>query len=220
MEGIYLVTDRSLCGPRAIDAVITAAVAGGVRYVQLREKNVTTRFFVEEARRIKLLLKPRMVPLIINDRVDVAFAAEADGVHLGQDDMPCSLARKLLGNQALIGLSVECWEDVVRAQEQDIDYLGVSPVFPTSTKTDTKGCWGLEGLAKIKLYSRHPLVAIGGINETTAAVTIRAGADCLAVVSAICAAPDQREAAERLAVIIASAPTDKNHVHGRGDRGL
>jgi thiamine-phosphate pyrophosphorylase len=177
--------------------------------VQLREKNVTTRFFVEEARRIKLLLKPFRVPLIINDRFDVALAAEAEGVHLGQDDMPCSLARKLLGRSAVIGLSVECWEDVVRAQEQDVDYLGVSPVFPTPTKTDTKGCWGLSGLAKIKAYSRHPLVAIGGINEANAAATIVAGADCLAVVSAICAACDPRQAAERLAALIASAQASR-----------
>ena len=202
MRGIYLVTDRALCGPRTIDEVVMAAVDGGIRYVQLREKNVTTRFFVEEARRIKLLLKPFGIPLIINDRVDVALAVEAEGVHLGQEDMPCSLARKLLGQGVLIGLSVECWEDVVRAQEQDVDYLGVSPVFSTPTKRDTKGCWGLEGLAKIKLYSRHPLVAIGGINETNAAATIRAGADCLAVVSAICAAPNQRQAAERLSCLI------------------
>jgi len=197
-----LVTDRALCGLRALDEVIMAAVSGGVRYVQLREKNISTRFFVEEARRIQLLLKPLRIPLIINDRVDVALAAEAGGVHLGQDDMPCSLARKLLGKEALIGLSVECWEDVVRAQEQEVDYLGVSPVFPTPTKTDTNGSWGLEGLAKIRAYSRHRLVAIGGINETNAAATILAGADCLAVVSAVFAASDPRQAAERLAAII------------------
>ena len=198
MQGLYLVTDRALCSPRIIDEIIMAAVGGGVRYVQLREKNVTTRFFVEEAHRIKLLLKPFRIPLIINDRVDVALAAEAEGVHLGQDDMPCALARKLLGPTALIGLSVECWEDVVRAQEQDVDYLGVSPVFPTPTKTDTKGCWGLSGLAKIKAYSHHPLVAIGGINESNAAAIIRAGADCLAVVSVICTALDPLQAAVRL----------------------
>ena len=201
MRGLYLVTDRALCGPRTIDEIILAAVAGGVKYVQLREKNVTTRFFIEEAHRIQVLCKPFRIPLIINDRVDVALAAEAGGVHLGQDDMPCALARKLLGPQALIGLSVECWEDVVRAQEQDVDYLGVSPVFATPTKTDTKGCWGLAGVAKIKAYSRHPLVAIGGINETNAAAVIRAGADCLAVVSAICASFDPRQAAERLTAI-------------------
>jgi thiamine-phosphate pyrophosphorylase len=202
MQGLYLVTDRSLCGPRTIDEIIMAAVDGGVRYVQLREKNISTRFFIEEAQRIKLLLKPFRIPLIINDRVDVALAAGADGVHLGQDDMPCALARTMLGEEALIGLSVECWDDVVKAQEQDVDYLGVSPVFPTPTKTDTKGYWGLAGLAKIKLYSRHPLVAIGGINKTNAAATIRAGADCLAVVSAICAASDPRRAAQQLAAII------------------
>lgn len=202
MRGLYLVTDRSLCGSRTIDEVVREAVGGGVRYVQLREKNIATRYFVEEAERINELLKPFGVPLIINDRVDVALTTGATGVHLGQDDMPCSLARKLLGSNALIGLSVECWEDVVRAQEQDVNYLGISPVFPTPTKRDTKGSWGLSGLAKIKAYSRHPLVAIGGINEDNAAAVIKAGADCIAVVSAICADDNPRQAAGRLAAKI------------------
>jgi thiamine-phosphate pyrophosphorylase len=170
--------------------------------VQLREKNVSTRFFVEEARRVKSLLTPFLVPLIINDRVDVALAAEADGVHLGQSDMPYPLARKMLGSKAIVGLSVETWKDVERAQELDVTYLGVSPIFTTPTKTDTKGIWGLEGLAKIRSYSRHPLVAIGGLNETNAAAAIRAGADCIAVVSAICGASDPQEAAMHLKDII------------------
>ena len=198
MQGLYLVTDRGLCGPKDLIDVILKALQGGVACVQLREKEVSTRFFVEEAQKIKALMAPFKAPLIINDRIDVALAVGADGVHIGQADMPYAVARKLMGKRAIIGLSVETWEDVERAQYLDVDYLGVSPVFETPTKTDTKGSWGLEGLSKIKAYSRHPLVAIGGLNASNAADAVRAGADCIAVVSAICSAFDPLEAAREL----------------------
>ena len=198
MQGLYLVTDRGLCGPKDLIDVILKALQGGVACVQLREKEVSTRFFLEEAQKIKALMAPFKAPLIINDRIDVALAVGADGVHIGQADMPYAVARKLMGKRAIIGLSVETWEDVERAQDLDVDYLGVSPVFETPTKTDTKGSWGLEGLSKIKAYSRHPLVAIGGLNASNAADAVRAGADCIAVVSAICSAFDSLEAAREL----------------------
>jgi len=198
MQGLYLVTDRGLCGPKDLIDVILKALQGGVACVQLREKEVSTRFFVEEAQKIKALMAPFKAPLIINDRIDVALAVGADGVHIGQADMPYAVARKLMGKRAIIGLSVETWEDVESAQALDVDYLGVSPVFETPTKTDTKGSWGLEGLSKIKAYSRHPLVAIGGLNASNAADAVRAGADCIAVVSAICSASDPLEAAREL----------------------
>ena len=205
MRGLYLVTDRALCGTRSLEDVVSQALKGGVAYVQLREKNVSTRFFIEEARNIKALTSRYRVPLIINDRLDVALAVEAEGVHIGQDDMPYAAARKLMGPQSIIGLSVETWDDVVKAQELDVDYLGVSPVFETPTKTDTKGNWGLEGLARIKAYSRHPLVGIGGLNASNAHDVIMAGADCIAVVSAICAAPDTLRATRELRDIIQAA---------------
>ena len=198
MQGLYLVTDRGLCGPKDLIDVILKALQGGVACVQLREKEVSTRFFVEEAQKIKALMAPFKAPLVINDRIDVALAVGADGVHIGQADMPYAVARKLMGKRAIIGLSVETWEDVERAQDLDVDYLGVSPVFETPTKTDTKGSWGLEGLSKIKACSRHPLVAIGGLNASNAADAVRAGADCIAVVSAICSAFDPLEAAREL----------------------
>ncbi len=116
--------------------------------------------------------------------------------------MPYEVVRKLMGHRAIIGLSVEQWEDVVKAQDADVNYLGVSPVFETPTKANTKGVWGLERLARIKAYSRHPLVAIGGINAANAAQVVKAGADCIAVVSAICAAPDPMRAAKQLHDII------------------
>jgi thiamine-phosphate pyrophosphorylase len=205
MRGLYLVTDRTLCGQRSLEYVIGQALEGGVAYVQLREKNVSTRFFIEEVRNIKTLTSRYRVPLIINDRLDVALAVEAEGVHIGQDDMPYAAARKLMGPQSIIGLSVETWDDVVKAQELDVDYLGVSPVFATPTKTDTKGSWGLEGVARIRTYSRHPLVGIGGLNASNAHDVIMAGAECIAVVSAICAAPDTLRATRELNDIINDA---------------
>jgi thiamine-phosphate pyrophosphorylase len=202
MRGLYLVTDRGLCGQRSLEDVVRLAVRGGIACVQLREKQISTRKFIEEARSIKKLLEPYKIPLIINDRVDVALACGADGVHIGQDDMSYAEARLLTGKKAIIGLSVERWEDVEESQKLDIDYIGVSPVFATQTKTDTKGAWGLAGLAKIKAFSRHPIVAIGGINESNAADVVKAGADCLAVVSAICAAHDPEVAARKINSII------------------
>jgi len=202
MHGLYLVTDRRLCGGKPLEEVIIKAVKSGAAYVQLREKDVSTRFFVEEAKRLKKLLEPYKVPLIINDRVDVALACRAEGVHIGQEDMPYEIVRKLIGQKAIIGLSVETWEDVEASQKLDVSYIGVSPVFSTPTKTDTKGAWGLDGLSKIKSYSRHPLVAIGGINESNVREVIKAGADCVAVVSAICASPDPAAATRNLKSII------------------
>jgi thiamine-phosphate pyrophosphorylase len=205
MKGLYFVTDRGLCGDKTLADVVLQAIRGGAAYVQLREKDVTTRFFVEEALRIKALLAPFKVPLIINDRLDVALAVEADGVHVGQEDMPYEIARKLLGSRAIIGLSVETWEDVERAQGLDVDYLGVSPVFATPTKTDTKEPWGREGLSRIRAFSRHPLVGIGGLNASNAEAVVMAGADSVAVVSAICAAPDPFTASRELTEIIRAA---------------
>lgn len=209
MRGLYLVTDRGLAGDRPLEEVVLAAVEGGAGVVQLREKELATRAFVESARRLKALLEPRGIPLIVNDRVDVALAAGADGVHLGQEDMAYPDARALLGPDAIIGLSVETPEDVREAEGFDVDYLGVSPIFPTPTKTDTEGAWGLDGLAEVRRMSRHRLVAIGGLNATNAADAIRAGADAVAVVSAICAAADPRRAAKELAAVVDAALADR-----------
>jgi len=204
MRGLYLVTDRDLCGEKSLEDVIEGAVKGGVSFVQLREKEISTRDFIGEARSIRKILEPYKVPLIINDRVDVAVACGAEGVHIGQEDMPYEVARKFMGPKAIIGLSVETWEDVVASQKLDVSYIGVSPVFATPTKTDTKGVWGLEGLARIKAFSRHPLVAIGGINESNVRDVVKAGADCVAVVSAICASSDPEAAARGINEIIKS----------------
>jgi thiamine-phosphate pyrophosphorylase len=219
MKGLYFVTDRALCGKKPLAEVVHQAVRGGAACIQLREKNVSTRFFVEEARRMKELLEPFRIPLIINDRLDVALAAGADGVHVGQEDMPYRIARRLMGSKAIIGLSVETWEDVERAESLDCDYLGVSPVFATPTKTDTKEPWGLEGLSKIRAFSRHPLVGIGGLNAENAGAVIMAGADGIAVVSAICAAPDPFQVSQALTGIIRAA-LEKRERQGKNNREL
>lgn len=211
MRGLYLVTDRELIGDRDFDAVVLAAVDGGASYVQLREKDATTRDFVDAARRLRPALAERGVPLIINDRVDVALAADADGVHLGQQDLDPVTARRLLGPDAVLGLSVETVHDVIAAEDSDVDYLGVSPIFETPTKTDTVGHWGLDGLAEVRRRSRHPLVAIGGLDAGNAAAVIAAGADAIAVVSAVCAASDPRRAA---ADLVAEIKAGEAHTTG------
>lgn len=201
---LYLVTDRRLVGDRPLTGVIQQAVAGGVTMVQLREKECSSREFLELALALKKELPPD-IPLIINDRLDVALAAEADGLHLGQSDLPPEVARRYLGPGAIIGLSVEKPEQLTQSEKAPVDYLAISPVFPTPTKTDTGPAWGLEGLTLARKQTRRPLVAIGGINETNVAEVIKAGADGVAVVSAICAAPDPALAARKLRQLIEKA---------------
>jgi len=186
---LHLVTDSALCGERGVLAVVEAAVRGGVSCVQLREKTLGTRAFVERERALKARLAPLGVPLIINDRVDVALACGADGIHVGQGDMAPADVRRLLP-RALLGLSIETPEQLERAELEAVDYYGISPVFATSTKMDAAAAVGLEGLRLMRSRTRRPLVAIGGITPENAQSVVAAGADGLAVVSALCAAPD------------------------------
>ena len=195
---LYLVTDRSLAAPRAIEDVVAAAVRGGVTAVQLREKHCSTREFVEVARKLKEILAPLAVPLIINDRADVALAVGADGVHVGQSDMDCRDLRGLLGPHAIIGLSVETPEQAEWAASLPVDYLGVGPIFSSPTKPDAAPAWGLEKLAELRRRASQILVAIGGIHAGNAREVIAAGANGIAVVSAICGAPDAEDAAREL----------------------
>ena len=201
---LYLVTDRDLSLGRPLEEVVSEAVNGGVTIVQLREKNASTGEFIELARKLMRLLKPLDIPLIINDRVDVALAVDADGVHIGQSDMSYEDARRLLGPDKIIGLSVENMDDLLRANELDVDYVGISPVYGTPTKTDTAEPFGLEGLRRAVELSVHPAVAIGGMNADTIADVMEAGADGVAIVSAICSAVSPCSAAEELSTIIKS----------------
>lgn len=193
-HGLHLVTDRELTRGRTLTEIVAQAAAGGVTAVQLREKTCSTREFIELGRALSPLLQRARIPLIINDRVDVALALQADGVHLGQSDMPYPEARRLLGARAIIGLSVESLADAAAAESYDVDYLGISPIFATPTKAELINPLGLIGIRHIRAVSRHALVAIGGINATNAAAVMAAGADGIAVVSAICGAPDPFQA--------------------------
>ena len=199
---LYLVTDRSLAGGRTTLEIIEQAVRGGVTAVQLREKQASTREFLREAQQVCSFLREHDVALIINDRLDVAMAIDADAVHLGQQDMPLETARKLVGSSMQIGISVESVDDALSAAAGGADYLGVSPVFDTPTKTDTAPALGLKGLAAIRRAVSLPLVAIGGLHAGTAQEVLRHGADGLAVVSAIVSAPSPQEAARELRNLI------------------
>jgi thiamine-phosphate pyrophosphorylase len=207
---LTLVTDGVLAGGRPIEAIVASAARGGVTAVQLRDKSLSDEDLVRLALKLKSILDPDGIPLLINDRVKVAASARASGVHLGQADVSVAEARRVLGPRAVIGLSVETLGQAETARDLDLDYFGVSPVFATPTKPDAGTPWGLAGLREIRRRTDRILVAIGGIGTANAADVLDAGADGLAVVSAICAAADPEAAARSLrAVIDARLPPGK-----------
>lgn len=206
---LYLVTDQAASLGRPIEEVVEQAVAGGVTMVQLREKDAPTGQFVALAKKLMAILLPLGIPLIINDRVDVALAANADGVHIGQSDMTYQDARKLLGEDKIIGLSVENMNDLAVANTLDVDYVGISPVFGTPTKTDTAQPFGIDGLKEAVRLSTHPTVGIGGMNMQTAKDVMQTGCDGIAVVSAICSAPDPTLASNQLKTVVDAHKTTK-----------
>ncbi|OGD13967.1 MAG: thiamine-phosphate diphosphorylase [Candidatus Aminicenantes bacterium RBG_16_63_14] len=184
---------------RDLSGLVEAAVRGGVTVVQLRAKNLATRDFVELGLEIAGLLAGTGVPLLVNDRLDVALACGAAGVHLGQEDMPVPLARRILGPAGAIGVSVNTPEEARRAEREGANYIGAGPAYATATKeTAPLAVLGPEGIGRIKRAVRIPVVAIGGIGAGNAAAIAGAGADGIAVISAILGAPDARRAAEQL----------------------
>lgn len=191
---LYLVTDDQQ-DLATLTSVVAQAVAGGVTMVQVREKHGDVRAFIERAQAVKDILRGTGVPLIINDRVDVALAVDADGVHLGQSDMPAALARRLIGDDKLLGLSIENEKQLIEAELLPLDYLGLSAIFSTPTKTDIKKAWGIDGLAMAIAQSSYPIVAIGGINAANLDAVVETGVDGIALVSAICHADSPRDAA-------------------------
>lgn len=187
---------------RSLINVVMEAVQGGVGVVQIREKNSETRDFYELARAMKQRLKGKNVPLIINDRVDVALAVDADGVHVGQKDLPCSVIREMLGPDKIIGVSINTFDQIHKAHEEGVDYLSLSPVYPTPTKPDTTEPFGIAGLIKARKMTTTPLITIGGINKSNIGEIMATGVDGVALVSAICSAPSPRQAAEALSYLI------------------
>ena len=191
MLSLYLVTDPVLCGKRGVPETCRQALQAGVKIIQLRDKTASNRDLLETAIELKELCSLYNALFIINDNVTVAISSNADGVHLGQDDMSCKEAREMLGRTAIIGISVRTPEEAVEAWEDGADYIAANMIFQTDTKTDIAGPpLGLESIAELKKATPLPLIAIGGINASNANIVRNSGADGIAVVSAIMAADD------------------------------
>jgi thiamine-phosphate pyrophosphorylase len=199
---LYALADPAVSGGRSL-ADLAGRIAGSATLVQLRDKHGSTRTMMEEARALIGVLAPLDIPLLINDRVDVALAAEADGVHIGQDDMSAADARLLLGKTAIIGLSVKTIEQAREAPLDLLDYVAIGGVYGTTSKDNTSAPIGVDGLRQIAHVirareSKFPICAIAGINAENAADVIAAGADGVAVISALSMAPDPGLAARTL----------------------
>jgi thiamine-phosphate pyrophosphorylase len=205
---LYVITDARLSGGRTHLDVVRAAIRGGASVVQYREKAATTRRMVEEAGELRDLCREMQMPFVVNDRVDVALAVDADGVHLGVHDMPVAIARRLLGPARLIGFSPETAEQARMGEADGADYLGVGNIFGTATKPDAGQPIGLSGLKRMIAAVSIPVVGIGGITAHNAARVIQAGADGVAVVSAVVAAEDVEAAARQLRERIEEARRD------------
>lgn len=199
---LYLVIGPGHCAGRAMADVAEAAARGGATMVQLRDKTSSTRGLIDGARGLKARLAPLGVPLLINDRVDVALAAGADGVHLGQGDMDPADARRLLGEAAIVGVTVHTLGEARGVPRETADYVSIGGVFATASKNNPNPPIGVTGLAEIAAQFEVPMVAIAGVTRDNAAAVIAAGVGGVAVISAVCAAPDPRAAAADLRAIV------------------
>ncbi len=194
---LYLCTDRELMSTAAVEESVEQAIQGGCTVIQLREKNISSRLFYDTALAVKRVTEHYGVPLLINDRLDIALAVNADGVHVGQSDLPCGVLRRILGEEKIIGVSASTLEEAVQAEKDGADYLGVGAMYATGTKTDAE-IVSMEELHAIRRAVQIPIVVIGGINRESAPAFCKIGIDGLAVVSAVIAQPDIREAARGL----------------------
>lgn len=194
---LYLCTDRSIMSDASIEECVEKSLKGGVSVVQIREKDCPGKEFLQIAKSVKEITKRYNVPLIINDRVDVAIAVGADGVHVGQDDLPCAIVRSMVGEDMIIGVSASSLTEALKAQQDGADYIGVGAMFATDTKTDAKVVT-MEELDRIRREVSIPIVVIGGINKTTLPDFIGKGIDGIAVVSAIVSQNDVESAAREL----------------------
>ena len=194
---LYLCTDSALMSCKTVEESVEKAVIGGCTVVQLREKNCSSREFYELALRVKKITDSYKIPLIINDRLDICLAADADGVHLGQQDLPCAEARKILGKDKIIGVSAALPEEAAAAEAAGADYLGVGAVFPTSTKTNTRPVTA-DTIRAIRAAVSIPFVVIGGVNQSNISSLYGLGINGAAVISAVISQPDITEAARRM----------------------
>lgn len=194
---LYLVTDRDMLSNVNIAKAVEEAILGGVTLVQVREKDISTSEFYKVASEIKEITSKYNVPIIINDRIDIALAIDADGVHVGQSDMPASIARKLIGSDKILGVSTATIDEAIKAEKEGADYLGVGAVFSTTTKDDARNV-SLELLKEIKETVNIPIVAIGGINSKNVDMLKESNIDGVAVISDILAKKDIKQAARNI----------------------
>jgi thiamine-phosphate pyrophosphorylase len=204
---LYVITDERLGRGRSHLQIAEAAIRGGADVVQLRDKTASGRRLYDIAVQLRRLTRDAKVSFVVNDRVDVALAADADGVHIGRDDLPASVVRRVLGPGKILGVSAETVEEAVTAEKDGADYLGVGPVFEArGSKADAGEPLGLDLIARIRRDCRLPIVAIGGINAENARLVRDAGADAAAVISAVASAEDVAQAARRLKLLLGSEP--------------
>ena len=194
---LYLVTDRQLMSCDSMTEAVEQAILGGCTMIQLREKELSSLEFYNQAVAVKQVTDKYHIPLIINDRIDIAMAVQATGVHIGQHDLPAAAVRKVIGENMLLGVSASSIAEAIQAQQDGADYLGVGAMFPTGTKTDADSV-SMEELQKIRTAVSLPIVVIGGINKRNTGRFKPMGIDGLAVVSAIIAQSDIKAAAAEL----------------------
>lgn len=194
--------DPAAARGRDLPRIAEGAIRGGADVLQLRDKTGSTRQVIGQAERLLAVTRPAAVPLIINDRIDVAVAVGADGVHVGQDDLPVSVARQILGPDRIIGKSTHSLQQALEADREGVDYLAVGPLYPTPTKPDSQSV-GLGMINEVRTQIHTPLIVIGGIEEDTLPDILQAGATCVAVVRAVCGAEDPEEAARTLKRMLA-----------------
>ena len=200
---LYVITDEKVSRGRSHLQVAEAAIRGGADVLQLRDKEAGSGRLYRVALQLRKLTRDAKIPFIVNDRLDIALAADADGVHVGQADLPASVVREIMGPGKILGVSVETVEEAVLAEKDGADYLGVGPVFEArETKPDTGEPLGVDRIVRIRRHCRLPIVAIGGIDAENARKVREAGADAAAVISAIVAADDIAQAARRLKRIL------------------
>lgn len=195
---LYLVTDRRFLKGRSLKKVVEDSILGGVTMVQVREKDVSTREFFNIAKEVQEVTNYYKIPLIINDRIDIAQALDTTGVHLGQSDMELSIARKILGKTKIIGISAGSIKEAIDAQNGGADYLGIGAIFPTGSKKDVSSILRLDGLKEIQNNVTIPSVAIGGINKSNFKDVLSTGVNGISVISAILGEDDIKTASKNL----------------------
>ncbi|MFZ5596648.1 MAG: thiamine phosphate synthase [Bacillota bacterium] len=205
---LYVITGQSFSKGRSLSSVVKAALEGGAGIIQLREKRMTGRELVEAGLAVRELTRESGALFIVNDRLDIALAVGADGVHLGQDDMPLEVARRVAGPDMIIGISTHSLDQAIEAERGGADYIGVGPLFETRSKEDICAPVGLDLLREVSAGVRIPKVGIGGVKDHNVGSVMEAGADMVAVITAVVAAPDVAGAARNLINRINSAIND------------